>query len=191
MGDDYVCGKIGSTVFEFAELVAQSRTETKNSKGEKETRILELFNGLFFHADFNKRIQGETFIVPDNLEKKFGKFAQRFQKSSKGELVKLENPEFEKLFAVFSTSQTEARYILTPTMMEAMVNIRKKIDSGFFFSFVGERVHCGINFSKALFEPSIMKPVSFADVEFMHNLFSLIETIITEMNLNTRIWTKE
>jgi hypothetical protein len=47
------------------------------------------------------------------------------------------------------------------------------------FSFIGERVYCGIEFNKALFEASIFKPVSFADVEFMHALFTLIETIIT------------
>jgi ABC-type multidrug transport system fused ATPase/permease subunit len=191
IGDDYVCGKIDKTVFEFSELVAQYEYETTDDDGKKVKQVNTHFNGLFFLADFNKHIQGETFVMPDKAERLLGKFGQSLQKSAKGDLVKLENPEFEKLFAVFSTNQTEARYILTPAIMEGMVNIRKKVGANCYFSFIGERVYCGIEFNKALFEASMLKPVSFADVEFMHSLFTLIETIITEMNLNTRIWTKE
>lgn len=154
-------------------------------------RVEYHFNGLFFLADFNKHIQGETFVMPDTVERLLGKFGQSIQKSSKGELVKLENPEFEKLFAVFSTNQTEARYLLTPAIMEGMVKIRKEVGANCYFSFIGERVYCGIEFNKALFEASVTRSVRFADVEFMHSLFLLIETIITEMNLNARIWTKE
>ena len=190
-GDDYVCGKIDKTVFEFSELIAQYEWEDTDQDGKKVMRVEDHFNGLFFLADFNKQIQGETFVMPDTVERLLGKFGQSLQKSAKGELVKLENPEFEKLFAVFSTNQTEARYILTPAIMEGMVKIRKEVGANCYFSFIGERVYCGIEFNKALFEASITRPVRFADVEFMHSLFTLIETIITEMNLNTRIWTKE
>ncbi len=60
-----------------------------------------------------------------------------------------------------------------------------------YFSFIGERVYCGVDFNKGLFEPRIRKSgVNFDDIEEMYHLFGLIETIITEMNLNTRIWTK-
>jgi hypothetical protein len=190
-GDDYVCGKLDKTVFEFSELVAQYKWEDTDDDGKKITRSEDLFNGVFFLADFNKHISGETFVVPDRAEKMLGKIGQAFQTSRKGELVKLENPEFEKLFAVFSTDQVEARYILSPAMMEAMVKIRRKINHNFYFSFIGERVYCGIDIRKPLFEPRIFKPVSFDDVVFMHSLFELIQVIITEMNLNRRIWTKE
>lgn len=191
VGDDYVCGKIDKTVFEFSELIAQHEWEDTDHDGKKVMRVENHFNGLFFLADFNKHVQGETFVMPDKAERLFGKLGQSLQKSSKGKLVKLENPEFEKYFAVFSTSQTEARYILTPTMMEGMVSIRKKIGANCSFSFIGERVYCGIEFNKALFEASLLKPISYADVEFIHSLFTLIEIIIIEMNLNTRIWMKE
>jgi hypothetical protein len=190
VGDDYVCGKIDKTVFEFSELIAQYEWEDTDQDGKKVMRVDNHFNGIFFLADFNKHIQGETFVMPDTVERLLGKFGQNLQKSTKGDLVKLENQEFEKYFAVFSTNQTEARYILTPAIMEGMVNIRKIVGANCYFSFIGERVYCGIEFNRALFEASILKPVSFADVEFMYSLFKLIETIISEMNLNTRIWTK-
>lgn len=191
-GDDFISGKIEGTDFEFSELSAKYKT-TSTQNNQTKTEWHDIFRGLFFHADFNKHIQGTTYVLPDIAEKLFGKFGQKFQKSfSRGELVKLENPEFEKLFVVHSSSQQEARYILTPVMMEAMVSISKKYKRKLYFSFIGERVYCAVKFNKGLFEPRIRKSgVNFNDVEEMYHLFGLIETIIHEMNLNTRIWTKE
>jgi hypothetical protein len=190
-GDDYVTGIIDKTQFEFSELKALHEYQATGSDSRTEKKYETLFNGIFFMADFNKHIQGETYVIPDNAERLLGKFGQNLQRSWLGELVKLENPDFEKHFAVFATSQTEARYVLTPTMMEAIVNLKEKIGRNFSLSFTGERVYCGVVFNRGLFEPALFRSVRYGDVEFMHTLFTLIEVIITEMNLNTRIWTKE
>ncbi len=189
-GDDFVSGVIEKTDFQFSELMAEYKTESTKD-GKRETEWHTIFKGLFFHADFNKSLTASTFVLPDSAEKLLGKFGQKFQKSiSKGKLVKLENPEFEKEFVVYSSSQQEARYILTPTMMEAMVNMKRQLKYKMHFSFVKDRVYCAIDFKKPLFEPNIRKGVKFSDVEEMYHLFNLIEIMIHEMNLNTRIWTK-
>lgn len=191
-GDDYVSGTIEKTSFEFSELKAEYKT-TSTTDGKRETTWHTIFSGLFFHADFNKHIEGETFVLPDIAEKLLGKFGQKFQKSfTRGKLVKLENPEFEKEFVVYSTGQQEARYILTPVMMEAFVKIKKLYNRKMHFAFVGSRVYCAIKFNNGLFEPQIRKTgVNYNEIEEMYNLFNLIEIIIHEMNLNTRIWTKD
>lgn len=192
-GDDFVRGRIEKTDFEFSELKAEYKTETTDKDGKKEVRWNTIFQGIFFHADFNKHIEGETFVLPDTSEKILGKIAQKFQKDShRGELVKLENPEFEKAFKVFSSSQQEARYILTPVMMEVMTDVQKRVGRPMYFSFIGERVYCAVSMNKEMFEPKIgKKGISYRDIEEMFMFFSLIEIIIHEMNLNTRIWTKE
>ena len=186
IGDDLVKGRIDKTKFEFSEIkVGQG---TQNSQQSKQSYF---FRGLFFYADFNKKLKGETFVSPDKAERLLGKMGQGLQaKSRKGQLVKLENSKFEKMYVVHSSDQTEARYILTPQMMEAMVNIREKHPLNFHFSFVEQRVNCAIEFNKNLFEPVIWgKGLQLSDVEYFYNLLELIQTIITEMNLNLRIWT--
>ncbi|NPD83350.1 DUF3137 domain-containing protein [Lentimicrobium sp. L6] len=188
IGDDLVKGNIDKTRFEFSEIkVGQG---TQNAQQSKQSYF---FRGLFFYADFNKKLTGETFVGPDKAEKLFGKMGQKLQTiSSKGELIKLENSDFEKMYVVHSSDQTEARYILTPKMMEAMVNIREKHPLDFHFSFVDQRVNCAIKFNKNLFEPVIWgKGLKLSDVEYFYNLLELIQTIITEMNLNLRIWAVE
>lgn len=193
-GDDLITGQLDKTDFRCSELHSEYKTVTTDKDGNRKEQWHTIFKGLFFHADFNKEIKGETFVLPDTAEKLLGKFGQKFQKmSSKGELVKLENQEFEKEFVVYGQDQIEPRYILTPLMMEAMVNLKSRYrKNNMYFSFIGSRVFCAITFSKDLFEPRIFSNgVKFSDVSFMADLLSLIEVIIKELNLNTRIWTKE
>ena len=191
-GDDFISGTMDKTDFRCSELHTQYKTVSTDKDGNKTETWHTVFKGLFFHADFNKEIKGKTYIEPDTAERLLGKFGQGLQKSQKGKLVKLENPEFEKIFAVYATDQIEARYILTPTIMEALVSIYKKYKRKMYLSFIGSRVYVAMSFKQDLFEPKIFKSgVRFNDVEFMYNLFLMNATIIQELNLNTRIWTKE
>ena len=104
----------------------------------------------------------------------------------------MENVAFEKLFVVYGTDQIEARYILTPAIMEAMIRIVEVYGKRVHFSFIGSRVYVAIMIDQDLFEPRIFSSgVRFEDVERMNRNFGIIETLIHEMNLNTRIWTKD
>ena len=62
-------------------------------------------------ADFHKDFKGKTTILRDRL------FKLRFGESR----VKMENPDFENTFDVYSTDQVEARYLITPFMMERLL----------------------------------------------------------------------
>ncbi len=149
----------------------------------------KVFKGLFFVAEFNKDLNESTFVVP---EKEFANLLGKEKTSAAhyGELVKLENPEFEKIFSVYGSSQQEARYVLTPTMMEAIVNVYKTCNLKMRFSFTGSKVYCAIPMKKDMFEPTVKRGVKYSNIEEFYMILNLIETIITEMNLNTRIWTK-
>jgi Protein of unknown function (DUF3137) len=192
-GDDLVTGVIEKTDFRLSELHTEYKTESRDKDGHKRTKWHTIFKGLFAHIDFNKEIKGETLVLPDTAERMLGSIGRKLQSMSRrGKLIKLENVEFEKLFVVYGSDQIEARYILTPSMMEALVNIVKKYNRLIFCSFIGSRVYFAMPFKQDLFEPRIFKSgVRFDDMIQMNEQFSIIKTIIHEMNLNTRIWTKE
>jgi len=191
-GDDFISGVIDKTDFRCSELHTQYKNVSTDNEGKRQEKWVTIFKGLFFHADFNKNFSGKTYIAPDIAERLFGNIGKKLQKiSGKADLVKLENPEFEKYFVVHSTDQIEARYILTPTIMEALVKIHKEYKRPIHLSFIGSRVYCAMSFTKNLFEPKIMRSgVKFEDVVNIYNLFMVNTTIINELNLNTRIWTK-
>jgi hypothetical protein len=192
-GDDFVTGQIDKTDFQFSELHTQYKQVTYGAKGQRHEHWITIFRGLFIHADFNKNFSGTTFVLPDTAERLLGALGQSLQKfSSRGELVKLENPEFEKRFVVYSSDQVEARYILTPSIMESMVNISNRFGGEIYFSFVGSRVYFANSFNEPLFEPHIFRSgVNFSDVKEMFDLFGMTSVLIQELNLNTRIWTKK
>lgn len=188
-----IIGEVEKMPFYFAEV----NTEYVSTNDEGKETYPTLFYGLMFVADFNKHLQGSTFVVPDK-DLKENLFTGKVKKIHPhyGELVKLENPEFERIFSVYSDSQHEARYVLTPAMMEAMTNIYKQYKRKMYFSFVGSHVYCAISFMHGIALHRVFYPhgkkntTSLDDLIEPYKLLEMAELIIKEMNLNTRIWTK-
>ncbi len=190
--EDYVSGKIGQTYIEFSEVHSEYKTEHTDSKGNHHTEWHTIFRGLFFIADFNKNFSGTTVVLPDFAEKNFGFLGKIFQSwnlTRSGKLIKLEDPEFEKLFVVYGDDQITARYILTPGLMQRLVEFRSQLSSTVYLSFRNSKVYVAISVGKDLFEPGIMSSNDSFDLirEYFENL-ALAGRIIEELNLNTRIW---
>jgi hypothetical protein len=192
--EDMVRGLVDKTRIEFSEIHAEYKTETRDSKGHRRTQWHTIFQGLFFIADFNKHFKGRTFVLPDSAEKLFGQLGQKLQAIGKshGELVKLEDPEFEREFAAYSTDQVEARYILSPALMRRMLDFKNKTGEKVYFSFTGGEVNIGIASTKNRFEPKLFSTVLDIELarEFVNDL-QLALDVVEDLNLNTRIWTKE
>ncbi|MFW6035670.1 MAG: DUF3137 domain-containing protein [Halanaerobiales bacterium] len=195
-GEDYISGKIGKTQIEFSEVLAKYKKRDKDDKTEWHT----LFDGLFFTADFNKEFKSDLILKPDIAERLFGGFGQKLQSINvfqHGELVKLENPEFEKAFKVVGTDQTEARYILTPALMEKILKLNNEImtkeKSMISMSFINSKIYLALPLNRDLFEPSIFgkKVVKEEDIIEYYHYIKLMAGIVEDLDLNTRIWTKK
>jgi hypothetical protein len=78
-----------------------------------DTRIV--FDGLLIEIMLPRHLTGTTAVLTD--EGVFGNLKTRWQ-SAGMEPVRLENPEFERRFEVYSDDQIEARALLTPAFMD-------------------------------------------------------------------------
>ncbi len=188
-GDDYVRGKVDQTSLEFSEIHA--KYVTHDSKGRRQVHTI--FKGLFFIADFNKHFKGRTVVLPDTAEKLFGQIGTMLQSMNKGrgKLIKLEDPEFEKIFAVYGDDQIEARYILSTSLMSRMVEFKKRTKRKIYFSFIGSKVYVAVSYARDLFEPRIFRTLlDFSPIQQYFEDFQMAVSIVEELNLNTRIWTK-
>lgn len=188
-GEDMIEGTLGQTKLKFSELHTQYRTT--NHKGQ--TQYHTVFRGVFFIADFNKNFEGETYVLPDTAEKLFGKLGNFFQKMNVGrpDLVKLENVEFEKAFAVYGTDQIESRYILSPKLMEDIMELKKKAPGAIRLSFRNSNVYIAITSFLNLFEPRLFKTiVDFKHIQKYFEFLRMVLLIVEDLGLNTRIWTK-
>jgi len=174
--EDLISGIIDKTSFCFAEVHAEEKHT--NSKGK--TRWETIFKGLMFIADFHKNFSGRTIVCRDS-----------FIRVKQGR-VKLENTDFERRFDVFSSDQVEARYLLSPSMMERIIALDEKFGRGIVISFSNSNIMIAINDSTNHFECGLWAKID--NMEVLHREYDLIISmiqIIDELNLNTRIWSKE
>lgn len=192
--EDHVAGKLGLTEFEVSEVHAEYKQTTRDSKGRTSTTWHTIFRGLYLVADFNKAFHGQTVVLPDSLEQAFGWLGQKLQGMNlvRGQLIKLEDVEFEKAFVVYGDDQVEARYILTPVLMQRMLELRRNVGGRVYFSFTGSQVHVAIPSGQNHFEPRLSRALTLdhSAEEYYQDLV-LMTGIIEDLNLNTRIWTKE
>lgn len=189
--EDLVEGRVGQTTVMFSEIHAEYKT-TSGSGKHRQTHWHTIFRGLFFSADFNKHFQGRTVVLPDAAQKLFGGFGQTLQSlnPSRGSLVKLEDPEFEREFVVYGNDQVESRYILSMSLMERIVAFRRKHNAEVYLSFFGSRVVVAIATKENLFEPKLLGTPDFETILRYAAQLRLATDIVDDLNLNTRIWSK-
>jgi tetratricopeptide (TPR) repeat protein len=159
-----------------------SRSFSNYSEGQNSRKLV--FMGLFFRGRFNKRLKGRTVILPDTLKSKT-RFLNRFR----GEVVRLEDPEFEKLFEVYADDQIEARYALSTSLMARLVNFRNKVNQPLHMALVGDRIYIAIPLTRNLFEPRLYRSMlEFDQVKTYYEDLRLMLGIVDDLNLNRRIW---
>jgi Protein of unknown function (DUF3137) len=151
--------------------------------GNEVTRNL-IFKGLFFRAEFNKKFRGKTTILPNNLSSKIQPFHR-----SRGQIARLEDPEFSKYFTVYSNNQVEARYVLSTSLMERLVRFRKKANRQVYISFVESMIYIAIPYQEDLFEPKLFSTMlNFNPIRDYFENLQLMIGIVEDLNLNRRIW---
>ena len=143
-----------------------------------------VFKGLFFRANFNKKLKGKTVVMPRILDANINSL-----KIGKGQLIKLEDPEFNKLFTVYGNDQVEGRYILSTNLMAKLAQFRKKAGRNLYISFVENMIYIAIEYPEEIFEPRLFKSMlSLAPMrEYFENI-QLMLGIVEDLNLNKRIW---
>lgn len=192
--EDLVKGSIGATSIEFSEVDAEYETRSRDSKGNTRRTYHAIFDGLFFVADFNKHFRTKTVVLPDVAERSLGRFGKWLQSKNfaRADLVHLEDPEFEREFVVYGEDQVEARYILSPALMRRILDFKRRTRSEVHISFVASNVYVAVSKSRDLFEPrmfrSLLDPAMCR--EYLDDL-ELAIGIVEDLDLNTRIWTKE
>ncbi len=205
-GEDLISGTLGKTEIKFSEVKAQYVEENEdsllNTMLESDDSIFSLLNkrkktvfkGLFFAAEFHKDFTGQVLVLPDKAEKYFGRFGQMLQSRNalRGELIKMDNAIFEQKFVVYGSDQIQARYVLTPAIMDKILEFEKKTGDSTCLSFKNSMLYIAVPCRRNLFEPAYFKSlVDYVQTFRYFQDLRLMIGIVEEFNLNTRIWTKE
>ena len=121
--EDHFSGEAHGAAFELYEAHLRQRRRSKNR-----TYYVTVFRGVLIRIVFPRTVEGATLIVRDKgVFNAFESFANKtFGKAGrKLERIGLVDPKFEKLFEVYGTDQVMARYLLTPTFMERLLDLER------------------------------------------------------------------
>ena len=178
--EDYVSGAYKDVGIELTEA---KLTETRGSG--KNRRTVTVFRGIFVLFAAHKNFSGNTIVRKDSglignwLRDKFNKL----------ENVELEDPEFEQQFEVYSTDQVEARYLLTPSFMQRLLDLSVLFHgSNIQCSFYDDRLLLMIASTHDRFETgSAFEPATFVgEINTILKEMSLIFQIVDTLKLNER-----
>ncbi len=179
-GEDYFRGKLGVTDFQLCEIHAQ-KEERDHESGNKNRYTL--FEGLVFIADFHKQFKGTTVIVSRK-----GKVSGGLEHV--GDRMGTISHEFDRLFRVWTTDETTARYLLPVNMLERLVELRKRFPKNGMSICLHEGTLTIAIHLIDYFEAKGIKKLEEDGILHTYNEIRAILDIVDLLNLNTRIWSK-
>lgn len=180
-GEDYIKLKLGNTLVQFCELKAYKFSTSETPA----------FHGVFCVAEFNKSFKSRTYVVPrsSNFTRKL--FWKNMENNNNGAFIELEDESFNSEYIIFGTSQVEARYILTPTLMTKILLYKEKLGSKISLSFVENRLYVAIPQVENLFEIKLSRDATdLNNIKMNADFFLKITEIVEDLDLNNDIWIK-
>ncbi len=179
--EDLISGKFEGIDVAFSEVHAIHETRTKGTP-------VKMFGGVMFVADFHKHTTAQTYLFKNNGSFLSKEIDLRAPKGTKR--VHIEDNSFSKLFEVFTTNHVEANYILTPAVMKRLVGLQHRIHKDIKIAFKDGCLIMLIPRASFL-EPKFSKNATCeVQVQILLEEIMTFLTIVKEINLENRIWSK-
>jgi hypothetical protein len=180
-GGDYVAGQLGNASFRCSELKTKYNTLSYEKDGKRLYVWHTIFKGLFLHVKLEGNIKGETYLSPPESKDLSNGLIHSKKKDEKVTVLRFENADFENAFTVHSTNEVQARSVITPRFIDAIMKFYNKYKYPLHLSIIGSNIYCAVSLKKDLFEPRVFKSLlNYNDVELVYNFFEMNETIIEE-----------
>jgi len=147
--EDRMSGTVNGANFTFCE----AHLETKHTDSKGNTTWRTSFRGILLEVDFEREFLGRTVVLRDA-----GIF--NFKKKAGMKRVGLVDPKFEKIFEAYGTDQVEARYLLTPTFMQKLVDLETSVSGKKIrFGFLINKLHIAVEAPNQFEAGSMFKPL--------------------------------
>jgi hypothetical protein len=160
MGEDLVEGIIGNALVKLSEAVFMYVIHRRTAK--RKEIVHDLFRGLFFVADFGVKFQKATIIIPRKGRQKIGMLKPYRERTE--QLFKINHPEFNREFDVYTEDPAEAKLLLTNSFLQRVIDLRQKQSGNVSLSFVDSFLFIALEKNVNLLEPPLFKKLTGLDV---------------------------
>lgn len=125
-GEDRIRAVYRGLHIEMSDLTLIDEQETEDSEGNTVVNRVTVFDGQWMICDYGRKLKGDVFVSS------YGKKKDGRQKTD----IHMDNEEFHNLFLVEADVPEEAYYILTPQVMEAILDLSRNLGERLFLSFL-------------------------------------------------------
>ncbi len=161
------------------EVVEACYTKTSGKGEDKETQTY--FDGVFVVLEMNKKFKGNTVVCPNNLM-----LLENFGLKK----TELEDVVFEKKYDVYTDDEIEARYLITPSFMERLKDMKTAFNTNWIScAFYNNQLIVAITtFENSFNVISLSKPLDNPEKYFqMFDEFLSIVKLIDYFKLDEKI----
>lgn len=118
--EDRWSGHFGDVQFALHE----AKLEERRGSG-KNRRWVTVFRGVIMSVGYKRRFHGTTILVRNNQHRKFwgGKKDFVTVEDLRLDYAPMAHPEFEDAFDIYTSDQTEARYLIDPLYVERLIQL--------------------------------------------------------------------
>lgn len=152
-GEDYVKGFMDGRPVEFSEILM----ERTSGHGKNRKRVI-VFKGLFFKVQSDKSFP-TTLLATYRNSGMLGLMLRQQGNHDGLERVQVESPDFSRSFNLYANDQVAVRRILTPAIMDKIINFNKKYKRAISFSCIGNTLYFSFRCHKNYFEPALWGPL--------------------------------
>lgn len=175
--EDYLKGSVKGVNFVSSDLNLQERRVSSNGKTTT-VHYVTYFLGRFFIIDFNKKFDGKILVLEEKRSTLFSKYKS----------IKLESIEFNKTFNTYSLDEHNAFYVLTPHLMEALLELEAKNPGRLYVSFIRDKLYIAIHNNRDTFKIKLFGANDFSIIKEFEEDLKVIKNIILSLKLDNGIY---
>lgn len=146
-------------------------------KNGREEYYVTCFLGRILKFDFNKNFIGSLYVLEDDKPK-----------NEAYNQVEMESIDFNKTFKTYATENETAFYILTPPIIETLIQLEKRHPGKIGFVFKGNNMYVAINNKVDSFEVKMFKEIDEEMIENFKKDLLAIKDFIEALKLNKNIF---
>lgn len=161
--EDKITGKVKGVDFVRADIHIQD--EHEDSEGH--TSRTTVFEGQWMIFQFPKRFKSEVQVYSKfftGSKSKSGLFSKLFKEKDENirHSISTESEEFNKKFKTYASDDHTAFYVLTPQILEAIIQLENKFGCKIMLFFTDNTLHIALRTGKDSLEPSYKKDMNEA-----------------------------
>jgi hypothetical protein len=185
--EDEVRGTDNQVAFALHEAWA-----AKREKRGKHTHTIVFFRGTIVVLEFNKHFHGHTTVVPEAAHGLLGGLFGEFDSRKGRERVSMQDAAFEQAFSVYSSDAQQAHYLLTPKMLQLILETKSTMANGVRLAFRDNMLYVAVPSTQNRFEVSLFttKVTPQQVIGDLGSALQLVQRLIAGLDLETRIWTR-